>query len=83
LQDRLWRVLTGGARGAHDAGKAWRAKRLRPNKKRTAARAAEDFDTAQINAGEAIDLIRAIEPAGEIVARIIAEAEAALSRRFA
>jgi len=46
------------------------------------ARAADDFDTAVIHAGESIDLIRAIEPAGEVVARIVAEAEAALARRF-
>jgi nitronate monooxygenase len=41
-----------------------------------------DFDTAVIWAGEVIDLIRAVEPAGAIVARIAAEAEAALARRF-
>jgi len=46
------------------------------------ARGADDFDTAVIHAGEGIDLIHAIEPAGEIVARIVAEAEAALARRF-
>ena len=47
------------------------------------ARAAGDFDTVAVYAGEGIDLVRAVEPAGEIVARIIGEAEAALSRRFA
>jgi len=41
-----------------------------------------DFDTAVVWAGEAIDLIRSVEPAGAIVARIVAEAEAALARRF-
>jgi nitronate monooxygenase len=41
-----------------------------------------DFDTAAVWAGEAIDLIRAVEPAGAIVERIIAEAETALARRF-
>lgn len=46
------------------------------------AQASGDFDTAVIHAGEGIDLIHAIEPAGEIVARIVAEAEAALARRF-
>jgi nitronate monooxygenase len=46
------------------------------------ARAADDFDTAVIHAGEGIDLIHAIEPAGEIVARVVADAEAALARRF-
>jgi len=46
------------------------------------AREADDFDTAVIHAGEAIDLVHAIEPAGAIVARVIAEAEAALTRRF-
>jgi nitronate monooxygenase len=46
------------------------------------ARAADDFDTAIIHAGEGIDLIRAIEPAGAIVTRLVAEAEAALAQRF-
>jgi nitronate monooxygenase len=46
------------------------------------ARAAEDFDVAVIHAGEALDLIHEIEPAGTIVARIVAEAEAALARKF-
>jgi nitronate monooxygenase len=49
----------------------------------TRARAAGEFDTATINAGEAIDLIHSIEPAGEIVSRVVAEAEAALAQRFA
>jgi nitronate monooxygenase len=48
-----------------------------------AARAAGEFDTAQINAGEGIDLIQSIEPAGEIVGRVIAEAEGALAKSFA
>jgi nitronate monooxygenase len=46
------------------------------------ARAADDFDTAVIHAGEGIDLIHAIEPACAIVARVVGEAEAALARRF-
>jgi nitronate monooxygenase len=46
------------------------------------ARAADDFDTAVIHAGEGIDLIHAIEPAGAIIVRVVAEAEAALVRRF-
>ena len=46
------------------------------------ARAANDFDTAVIHAGEGIDLIHAIEPAGEILARVVAEAETALAQRF-
>jgi nitronate monooxygenase len=41
-----------------------------------------DFDTAVVWGGEAIDLIRTIEPAGAIVTRIVAEAEAALAQRF-
>jgi len=47
-----------------------------------AARAASDFEIAANYAGEGVDLIRAIEPAGEIVARLVAEAEAALAQRF-
>ena len=43
---------------------------------------ADDFDTAVIHAGEGIDLICAIEPAGAIVSRLVAGAEAALARRF-
>jgi nitronate monooxygenase len=46
------------------------------------ARAADDFETAVIHAGEGIDLIHAIEPAGEILARVVAEAETALAQRF-
>jgi nitronate monooxygenase len=48
----------------------------------TAAQAARDFDTAQINAGEGIDLIHAVEPASDIVTRVVAEAEASLAQRF-
>ena len=44
-----------------------------------AAAAAGDVDTAVIFAGEAIDLIHDIAPAGEIVERIVAEAEARLA----
>lgn len=46
------------------------------------ANAANDFDTSVVWAGEASDLIDRIEPAGAIVERIVAEAEAALARRF-
>jgi nitronate monooxygenase len=48
----------------------------------TAAAAAGDFDTAVIYTGEAIDMIHAIEPAAAIVQRVVAEAKAALTRRF-
>ncbi|HEV8678762.1 MAG TPA: nitronate monooxygenase [Stellaceae bacterium] len=44
--------------------------------------AAEDFDTAVVWAGEGVDLVHSVEPAGAIVARIAAEAEATLARRF-
>jgi nitronate monooxygenase len=37
-----------------------------------------DFDTVMVWAGEGVDLIRSVEPAAEIVARIGAEAEACL-----
>jgi nitronate monooxygenase len=43
------------------------------------ARAEGDFDTAAVIAGEAADLVRGIEPAGAIVERIVAEAEALLA----
>jgi NAD(P)H-dependent flavin oxidoreductase YrpB (nitropropane dioxygenase family) len=44
-----------------------------------AARAAGDFDVAAVIAGEAVDLVSALEPAGTIVRRIVTEAEALLS----
>jgi nitronate monooxygenase len=47
-----------------------------------AARAVGDFEIAANYAGEGIDLIHAVQPAGEIVARLVAEAEAALAQRF-
>ena len=47
-----------------------------------AAVAAEDFETAAVWAGESVDLIHSVEPAGGIVARLVAEAEATLARRF-
>ena len=45
-----------------------------------AARARGDFDIAAVIAGEAAALIHDIPPAGEVVERIVAEAEAALAR---
>jgi nitronate monooxygenase len=44
------------------------------------ARAAGDFDTAAVIAGEAVDLIADVPPAGEIVERVATEAEALLVR---
>jgi nitronate monooxygenase len=44
------------------------------------ARATGDFDTAAVIAGEAVDLISDIPPAGEIVERVATEAEALLVR---
>lgn len=43
------------------------------------ARAAGDFDTAAVIAGEAVDLIADIPPAAEVVERMAAEAEALLA----
>jgi nitronate monooxygenase len=48
-----------------------------------AAAEAGDPDTAVVFAGEGIDLIHAIAPAGAILERVVGEAEAALARRFA
>ena len=42
------------------------------------ARDAGDFDTAAVIAGEAADLVRAVEPGGRIVERMVEEAEALL-----
>jgi nitronate monooxygenase len=43
------------------------------------ARAADDFDTAAVIAGEAVDLIVDIPPAAEIVERIVTEAASLLA----
>jgi nitronate monooxygenase len=45
-----------------------------------AARERGDFDTAAVIAGEAAALVRDIPPAGEIVERVVAEAERAIAR---
>ncbi len=37
--------------------------------------AAGDLETAVVWAGESVDLIHSVEPAGAIVSRIVAEAE--------
>jgi hypothetical protein len=39
-----------------------------------------DFDTAAVWAGEEVDLIRDVAPAGEIVWRLVAETDATLAR---
>ncbi len=52
------------------------------NPRYAAAAAAGDFDTAVVFAGEGIDLIHMVEPAGIILDRVVREAEAALARRF-
>jgi nitronate monooxygenase len=44
--------------------------------------AAQDYRVRQVLAGEGIDQINTIEPAGVVMARIVAQAEAALGRRF-
>jgi nitronate monooxygenase len=49
---------------------------------RYAAAAAGDFDTAVVYTGEGIDMIHSVEPAAQILQRVVAEAEAALARRF-
>jgi nitronate monooxygenase len=46
------------------------------------ANAAGDLDISVVWAGEGIDLVNAVEPAGVLVARIVAEAEAVLAQRF-
>jgi nitronate monooxygenase len=64
----------------------WRGREVELLQKQTeeaarydAARAAGDFDTAAVIAGEAVDLIGDIPPAGEIVERVATEAEALLA----
>ena len=44
-----------------------------------AAQRAEDFDTAMVWAGEAVDLILSVEPAAQLVERIAVEAERRLA----
>jgi nitronate monooxygenase len=46
-----------------------------------AARAAGNFDIAAVIAGEAVGLIHDIPPAGEIVERIVTEAQQILNGR--
>ena len=64
----------------------WRAdlERLRDNQREleryAQARDAGDFETVAVIAGEAADLVRAVEPAGRIVERMVGEAEALLRR---
>ena len=64
----------------------WRGREVELLQKQTeeatrydAARAAGDFDTAAVIAGEAVDLIGDIPSAGEIVERVATEAEALLA----
>jgi nitronate monooxygenase len=45
----------------------------------TSAVQAGDFDTAAVVAGEAADLIKAVQPAGEIIAQIMIETQACLN----
>ncbi len=52
------------------------------NPRYAAAAAAGDVDTGVMFAGEGIDLIHAVEPAGTILDRVVREAEVALARRF-
>lgn len=53
----------------------------REHRRYSKAARAGDFDTAVVFAGEAIDLIDDVEPAAEIVGRIIGEAEDLIQRR--
>jgi nitronate monooxygenase len=46
-----------------------------------AARQAGNFDIAAVIAGEAVDLIKAVRPAAEIVRSVVSEAHALLARR--
>jgi len=48
-----------------------------------ASSAAGDVDTAVVFAGECVDLIDSVEPAGDLVARIVADAKAILRARAA
>jgi nitronate monooxygenase len=48
------------------------------NERLRRARAADDLDTYHVYAGQAIGLVRAVEPAGAIIGRLAAQAEAAI-----
>jgi len=88
VNDARWPVEFTGRVLAKRFSEAWHGReRELEEAADTKARYAEasrqgDFDTAVVWGGEAIDLIHTVEPAGAIVARIVAEAEAALARRF-
>jgi nitronate monooxygenase len=64
----------------HGSERALEAAREEENPRYAAAAEAGNFDTAAVWAGEGIDLIGEVLPAGTIVARLVAEAEEALSR---
>lgn len=66
----------------HGSEAALAAAAMRENPRYAAAAANGDVDTGVIFIGEDIDLIHAVEPAGVILERVIAEAEASLARRF-
>ncbi len=70
---------------AHWAGREWALRQRQPEvmKKLQAARAAGDTDNATLSFGQDAGLIDSIIPAGEVVAKMVTEAEAAIieSRR--
>ena len=75
LRNHFSEAWHGREQALTDAGESERA--------RYAATAASgDVDTAVVFAGEGIDLIHRVEPAGVILDRMIREAETALARRF-
>jgi nitronate monooxygenase len=81
----VWPAPYAGRVLANSFSERWRGREVELLQKQAeeaarydAARAAGDFDTAAVIAGEAVDLIGDIPPAGEIVERVASEAEALL-----
>jgi len=75
LRNHFSEAWHGREQALTDAGESERARYA-------AAVASGDVDTAVVFAGEGIDLIHRVEPAGVILDHIISEAETALARRF-
>jgi nitronate monooxygenase len=75
LKNRFSEAWHGREQALTDAAESERARYA-------AAAASGDVDTAVVFAGEGVDLIHGIEPAGVILDRMIREAETALARRF-
>jgi len=98
VQTRVFDIALGAGYPAATPGRALRnrftdqwhgkeddlqARRSGENERLRQARAADDFDTYHVYAGQAIGLVRAVEPAAAIIGRFAADAERAIGRSAA